>query len=386
MHIVMFYHSLISDWNHGNAHFLRGVVTELLSRGHEVRVYEPRNSWSVRNLVAEYGREPLEGFRHAYPFLDPAFYEIEGFDPDRALPNADLVIVHEWNDPALVRRIGRHRARSGKYVLLFHDTHHRSITRPEEIAAFELENFDGVLVFGETIRRVYLERRWAGRVWTWHEAADTRIFQPKGAEAQEGDVVWIGNWGDEERTAEIQEFLLGPVKRLGLRARIYGVRYPAAAREMLAQAGVEYGGWTPNYRVPDVLGRFRVTLHIPRRPYTETLAGIPTIRVFEALACGIPLICAPWTDVEGLFSPGKDFLIARDGKEMENSLRAVLSDRRLARSLSLHGRQTIFARHTCAIRVDELLRICAELGLQPEAEPRRKAFRRGRAAAVSKEI
>ncbi len=386
MRIIMFYHSLISDWNHGNAHFLRGVVTELLSRGHEVRVYEPQNSWSVQNLVAEYGREPLDGFRRAYPFLEPAFYETERLDLDRALQNADLVVVHEWNDPDLVRKIGRHRAASGKYALLFHDTHHRSITRPDEIGAFELENFDGVLAFGETIRRVYLERRWGSRVWTWHEAADTRVFQPIGAEAQEGDVVWIGNWGDEERAAEIEEFLLAPVKDLGLRARVYGVRYPPAAREMLARNGIEYGGWTPNYCVPEILGRFRVTLHIPRRPYTEVLAGIPTIRVFEALACGIPLICSPWTDIEGLFSPGKDFLIARSGREMKNSLRAVLSDRRLARNLSIHGRQTIFARHTCAIRVDELLRICGELGLQPEATPRRKTSRRPRPAVVSKNI
>ena len=44
-----------SDWNHGNAHFLRGVMTELLSRGHQVRVYEPEDAWSRQNLVAGYG-------------------------------------------------------------------------------------------------------------------------------------------------------------------------------------------------------------------------------------------------------------------------------------------------------------------------------------------
>jgi spore maturation protein CgeB len=39
----MFYHSLLSDWNHGNAHFLRGTVRELIRRGHEVVVYEPKD-------------------------------------------------------------------------------------------------------------------------------------------------------------------------------------------------------------------------------------------------------------------------------------------------------------------------------------------------------
>ena len=49
----LFYHSLISDWNHGNAHFLRGVCTELLARGHQVQVFERANGWSVRNLREE---------------------------------------------------------------------------------------------------------------------------------------------------------------------------------------------------------------------------------------------------------------------------------------------------------------------------------------------
>ena len=74
----------------------------------------------------------------------------------------------------------------------------------------------------------------------------------------------------------------------------------SALRE-LADAGIEYGGWLPNYRAPEVFSRYRVTVHIPRRPYVDALRGIPTIRPFEALACGIPLISAPWHDSEKLF-------------------------------------------------------------------------------------
>ena len=86
-----------------------------------------------------------------------------------------------------------------------------------------------------------------------------------------------------------------------------------------------------------------------------------TIRVFEALACGIPLISAPWHDSEGLFEPGADFLTASSGGEMERKLRAVLNEPELAQSLAEHGRRTILARHSCAHRVDELLGIYAEL-------------------------
>jgi spore maturation protein CgeB len=125
----------------------------------------------------------------------------------------------------------------------------------------------------------------------------------------------------------------------------------------LADAGIEYGGWLPNYRVPEVFSRYRVTVHIPRRPYTRLLPGIPTIRPFEALACGIPLISAPWDDAEHLFQTGVDFMMARNGQEMTSNLERILSDPGTSSALSSHGLATIRARHTCAHRVDELLEI-----------------------------
>jgi spore maturation protein CgeB len=116
--------------------------------------------------------------------------------------------------------------------------------------------------------------------------------------------------------------------------------------------------------VPEVFARHAVTVHVPRRPYVEALPGIPTIRPFEALACGIPLVSSPWEDSDGLFREGWDYLVARDGREMRELVRAVLSDGSLARSLAQHGLHTILERHTCGHRVDELLRIAAELGVE----------------------
>ena len=59
MRVIIFFHSLVSDWNHGNAHFLRGVCTDLLARGHEIQVFEPADAWSVQNLLAEHGQAPI---------------------------------------------------------------------------------------------------------------------------------------------------------------------------------------------------------------------------------------------------------------------------------------------------------------------------------------
>ena len=183
-----------------------------------------------------------------------------------------------------------------------------------------------------------------------------------------GDLVFVGNWGDGERTRAIGELVIEPARALGLRANVFGVRYPDEARAALAAAGIAYGGWIPNFEVPAAFAAHRVTVHVPRRPYAEVLGGIPTIRPFEALACGIPLVSAPWPDDERLFTPGEDFLVAKDGDEMEQRLRDVLSDDALARALADRGRRTIEARHTCAHRVDELLAIARELGA-PSAPP-----------------
>ena len=153
MRVVMFYHSLVSDWNHGNAHFLRGVVTELLARGHNVDVLEPADGWSRKNLLRESGPEAIDSFHRAYPTLHSRLYDFPTLDLDDTLDGADLVLVHEWNEPRLVEAIGRHRAASGGYHLLFHDTHHRSVTDREGMERYQLHHYVGVLAFGEVIRR-----------------------------------------------------------------------------------------------------------------------------------------------------------------------------------------------------------------------------------------
>ena len=355
MRIVMFYHTLLSDWNHGNAHFLRGIVSELLARGHDVRVFEPEDSWSMRNLIAEHGSRPLHDFAKAYPQLHSTRYNRHALDLETVLEGASLVIVHEWNTPELVRAIGEHRANHGNYCLFFHDTHHRMITAPDEMAAYDLTNYDAVLAYGRVLQEMYEQTGLARRAFVWHEAADTRMFRPRKKAEPGYDLVWIGNWGDGERAEELGEFLIEPIRRLKLRARIYGVRYPQEVK-----ASVDYRGWLPNFEVPEVFSRARVTVHVPRRPYVKALPGIPTIRPFEAMASGIPLICSPWEDVEGLFRPGTDYLVARNGQEMTALLREVLHDAALAEQLSTCGLETIRARHTCAHRVEELLNLYSE--------------------------
>ena len=363
MNIILFYHSLLSDWNHGNAHFLRGYATELEARGNVVNIYEPENNWSITNLIADNGRSAIQEFTWYYPTLKSRTYDPRKPDLDSILKDADLVILHEWNEHSLVKASGEKKKKHG-YKLLFHDTHHRAVTDKAGIKAYDLKYYDGVLAFGEVIRDIYINQGWTKSAWTWHEAADTRIFKPLAESDVEGDIVWIGNWGDNERAKELSDFLIEPVRELKLKAKVYGVRYPAHARKALANAGIEYCGWLPNYKAPEVFSRFRFTVHVPRKPYTKALPGIPTIRPFEAMACGIPLISAPWDDVEGLFNTGRDYVVANTKTEMIKQIERLLSNNGGVSEQTGHALNTIEQRHTCRHRIDELYNICEQIDVK----------------------
>ena len=366
MRIAYFTHSLRSCWNHGNAHFLRGVLSELVARGHDVEAFEPADAWSLSNLLKDGGEAALGAFERLYPDLRSTTYAGNA-DPADLVEGADLVIVHEWNGPGLVAELGRVRRRGGRFLLLFHDTHHRAVSALEEMRAYDLGDYDGVLAFGETISEIYRSWGWSDRVFTWHEAADIRRFHPPAGEGVREGLIWIGNWGDDERSQELVDFLLKPASDARLPLDIYGVRYPDRAKRMLAGHGARYHGWIANAAAPEAFARHLATVHVPRRYYTQLLPGIPTIRVFEALACGIPLVSAPWSDSEGLFRVGDDFLMVSNGEEMTRVLTQLKSDPELRKSMVDSGLETIRKRHTCAHRAAELMNIFATLRTPAEA-------------------
>ncbi len=364
--LAFFLHTIRSDWNNGNAHFVRGLVRELGTLGHEVTIFEPVSGWSYESLLTEpRGQAALAQFEEVYPEIQVRLYDPTASDLEdelrRALHGTDAVIVHEWNEPALISLVLGLRAELG-FKAIFHDTHHRASSSPESIRALRVDEFDGVLAFGDALTRIYKERFGLTNCWTLHEAADTTVFYPREAQANENDFVWVGNWGEGERSAELREFLISPLKSVRdkflpeLRSTIYGVRYPEDGLDALRDAGIRYGGYLPNLAAPDVYARSRLTMHVPRQQYTGAMKGIPTIRVFEALASGIPLISAPWEDTEELFRED-DFTFVANGQEAEEEMWLLLDEPDYAQAQVESGLTTVLARHTCAHRAAQLTRI-----------------------------
>ena len=347
-----FAHSWISDWNHGNAHFLRGLVRELQSLGHEVRCYEQYGSWSLTNLVENEGdraQQAIEQFRGEFADLDVRLYQGDSDLADALrleLKGADIVIVHEWNEPVVVNTILSLKRELG-FLTLLHDTHHRAHTNPGELLRFQLQLFDGVLAFGEAIQRIYLEGFGVERAWTFHEAADVGHFAPR-QEEHTFDLLWIGNWGDEERTRELSEFLIEPAAGIrDLKAVVYGVRYPDEAKVALAAAGIEYRGYLPNLMAPAAYAKSALSLHIPRRLYANGLAGIPTIRLLRShVASSI---------VRAMARRRAPISKARiSGKQSERTKSAINGCFATMRACRLPPtEETIPQRHTCAHRAAE---------------------------------
>lgn len=356
MKIVYFCHSVISDWTNENAHFFRGLARSLAGSGHEVRLYESINNWSLCNLLRQEGPGVVDEFRTSYPDLQPVLYRDDQLDLAAVVQYADLVIVHEWNDPELFIRLSALR-QEFSFCLLFQDTCHRSLDCAGVPADHDLSGFDGILVFSNRLKVAY-RRLWpAVPVLVWQEAADISLFRPVKPSAYEGELVWIGNWGNGERSQDLFRWLAEPVAQLGIKATVYGPSssYSDTVKRGLALAGIRYGGWISGFRIPEIFSRYLFTFHIPYSSCIHQNEAGVSMQPFAAMACGIPLIAAQWHDTEPVFTAGHDYLAVKDQEEMMGYMQRLRKDAAFRQELARQGLATIRERHTCRHRALQLL-------------------------------
>jgi spore maturation protein CgeB len=237
--------------------------------------------------------------------------------------------------------------------VLYYDTHHRPATEPDAIRPRELPRFDGVIAFGGSLRDIFIRNfdTDPARTFVLHEAADADEFAPFPGVEPVRDLVFVGNWSDD-RAREMETYFFAPQVKA---KTLWGVLYPNHVQARMKATGVNYRGYLPNTHVPRVFAESRLVAHIHRGPYRQFLPGIPTIRMFEALACGSCLVSTPWDDAEHLFRPD-DYVHLPPG-DPTTIYRALLNDADARAAFSARGRETILARHTCNHRADELLAI-----------------------------
>ncbi len=328
-----FTHSLASCWNHGNAHFVRGVLRELVApRPRRHAPTSPKAAGAARISSRDHGdRRRLDRFAG----LSRAARRRASIPTRRTSTRCSgartLVIVHEWNDPALVAAIGRAPPRGGRYRLLFHDTHHRDGQRPRRRSALRPRR----------LRRRAGLRRGAGRGLPPLGLGATRLrlarggrrppFHPPDIEgAARRGLVWIGNWGDGERTRRAGGVpARAGAATAGLPLDIYGVRYPAAAPRRcwpLRRALSRLARRTPARRRSSPA--HLATVHVPRAALRRGAARHP-----DDPACSRRWPAAsrwsarPGPTPRACSGPARTTSSARDGAEMERQLVRALARR-----------------------------------------------------------
>jgi spore maturation protein CgeB len=133
---------------------------------------------------------------------------------------------------------------------------------------------------------------------------------------------------------------------------IYGVRYPPEALATLARYGVNYRGWLPNARAPEIFARHLATVHVPRRFYTTILPGHPDHPRVRSAGLRHPARLRALGRCEGLFRAGRDFLFVGTARRWRRRSGAWPDDPDLRAALVQSGLETIHARHTCAHRAE----------------------------------
>ena len=265
MRVVYATHSLESCWNHGNAHFLRGVLRALTVQGHEVLAVEPEECWSRANLVADAGVAALEGWRTHYPDL-VSRRVAEGSDPATWLDGADLVIVHEWTAP---RHRGPDRgAAPGGGAVPAAVPRHPPPARSANRRRCRRSTCRATMPCWPSARRWPRSIGgwgWEGRVFVWHEAADTFSVPPArrtrpARQAPCGSAIGA----TASAPPSWSRSFLPPLHCAAIPLDIHGVRYPAEALAMLERYGAPLPRLAAEPRRP---GRLRAPrLHRARAP------------------------------------------------------------------------------------------------------------------------
>ena len=351
MRIVILGLSITSSWGNGHATTYRALVRQLTARGHDVVFLERDVPWYADNRDLPrptYCRTELYGDRR----------ELERrFAGD--VREADLVIVGSFVPEGIA--VGEWVMRTALGVIAFYDidtpvTLARLALGQNEYLSTELiPRFHLYLSFtgGPTLER--LERDYGSpAARTLYCSVDPQIYRPLSLPTR-WDLGYVGTYSADRQPA-LERLLLEPAEHAAtLRFLVAGPQYPSGVRwpdNVTRLAHVE-----PSNH-PSLYGAQRFTLNLTRAEMVAT-GYSPSVRLFEAAACGTPIVSDYWEGLETFLLPGHEILVARSGKDVRDILRDMPERERLA--LGERARDRVLAEHTSEHRVRQLEDYVAEL-------------------------
>ena len=345
--------SLSSSWGNGHATTYRALLREVAARGHRVRFFE----------------RDLPFYADHRDLTTPSYCELRlysTFDDlvDRCgedIVRADVVIVGSYVPEGI--RVGRWITEHARGIRAFYDIDtpvtlaalargECAYLAPEQIADYDLYlSFTG----GPTLR--ILEDRWGSPcARPLYCSVDPGAYfpEPVSGGAYTWELGYLGTYS-ADRQPTLDTLLLEPARRApDLHFIVAGPQYPAAIR------------WPANVERREHLGPAehrafynaqRAALNVTRADMIE--AGYsPSVRLFEAAACGTPVVSDTWPGLETLFAPDKEILLARSAAETLSHLASLREERRAA--IGAAARARVLAEHTAAHRAESLERYVLE--------------------------
>jgi spore maturation protein CgeB len=351
MKIVILGLSITSSWGNGHATTYRGLVRELASRGHEVLFLERDVPWYAnhRDLAA-----PPWGRTGLYGSLD----ELRDAHAE-AVRDADLVIVGSYVPDGV--QVGDWVLEQSEGVRAFYDIDtpvtlaklargEHEYLHPRQVPEYDLYlSFTG----GPTLKR--LERQFGSpRARVLYCSFDPDLYYPEDHERQ-WDLGYMGTYSDD-RQPSVQAFLLEPARRHPQgRFVVAGPQYPGTEQW---PANVQYQPHLPPAQHRAFYNAQRFTLNVTRRDMIAA-GWSPSVRLFEAAACGTPIISDRWPGIESLLVPHQEILLVDRTIEVLDILERTGEDERLR--IAERARRRILAQHTAAHRAAELETYAQEL-------------------------
>ncbi len=351
MRIVIFGLSITSSWGNGHATTYRGLVRELSQRGHQVLFLERDVPWYAahRDLARPpYGRTELYA---SIPELEKRFAT--------EVARADLCMVGSYVPEGV--EVGEWVLKKARGITAFYDidtpvTLGKLARGDEEYLSRALvRRYDLYLSFtgGPTLRR--LERELGAKVArALYCSFDPHCYYPE-PRPPRWDLGYVGTYS-ACRQIPLDRLMLEPARRWkSARMVVAGPQYPPDIR------------WPPNVERIDHLPppehrafycAQRFTLNVTRADMIE--AGYsPSVRLFEAAACGTPIISDAWPGLDTLFEPGREILVSRSSEETLSYLRELPERERLA--IAQRGRARVLSEHTAGHRAVQLESYVAEV-------------------------
>ena len=351
MKLVIFGLTVSSSWGNGHATIWRGLLRTLARRGHHVVFFERDVPYYAMNRDMQ---ELPGGKLILYPDWESMRAEAK-----RQVADADAAIVTSYCPDGIAAADLVLEAQGPLAVFYDLDTPVTLARLRDEgtvsyIGPGGLDGFDLVLSYtGGGALDALAQRLGARRVVPLYGCVDPAVHQPVPAEdAYRADLSYLGTYA-EDRQKTLEALFVEPARRLPERRfLIGGAQYP------------QDFPWTPNIWFvrhlpppthPAFYSSSQITLNVTRRAMAE-MGWCPSGRLFEAAACGTPILSDWWEGLDAFFTPGTEILVARD---TQDSLAALSLARGELETLARRARERTLDQHTAEHRADDLERALA---------------------------